>query len=220
MCLGMLEVQEPNWLAWSRGSCVPLTIVKPVFCFLLPHVRVRSTLWFTSFCSLCSEAWDFPKYITVKRQSFNDSGIIAPLEAFLDSLNEINIYLSWRGAFSHFAAANRWEEWLTVPLEILKWTGLSAAQYCKLDDTHPHSPHPLPQRCCACLHALHMCERIIGLLAAFSSKDNSKYRVSSMEDTLLLRCGEHRNHISFAFAFDQPQIKTEGCSWISVWVFR
>lgn len=44
MCLGMLEVQEPNWLAWSRGSCVPLTIVKPVFSFLLPHVRVRSTL--------------------------------------------------------------------------------------------------------------------------------------------------------------------------------
>lgn len=191
-------MQAPNQLVWSRGSCVPLAIIKPFFSFLLPHIRVRSTQWFTSFfCSLCSEAWDFPKYIMVKRQSFNDLGIIAPLEAFLDSLNEINIYLRWRVAFSHFAAANRWEEWLTAPLEILKWTVLSAAQYCKLDDTQPHSPHPLPQRCCACLHALHMCERIIGLLPASLPKitPNTVYSlwriysfctVVSTEITLLL----------------------------------
>lgn len=38
--------------------------------------------------------------------------------------------------------------------------------------------HPPPCRCFACLHALRMCERIIGLPATFSSKDNSKYRVS------------------------------------------
>lgn len=126
----------------------------------------------------------FSKMHHGKRQSYNDLDIIALLEASLDSLNEINDYSSWRAAFSHFAAANRWEEWLTVPLEVVKWTGLSATQYYKLHDALNYSHHTPPHRCFACLHALHMCERIIGLPATFSSKDNSKYRVSSKEECI------------------------------------
>lgn len=45
-----------------------------------------------------------------KRQSCNDLGLVAPLEASLGSLNERNIYSSSRAAFSHFAAAIRWEK--------------------------------------------------------------------------------------------------------------
>jgi len=52
----------------------------------------------------------FSKIHHGKRQSYNDLGLITPLEASLDFLNEIYVYSSQKAAFSHFAAANRWEE--------------------------------------------------------------------------------------------------------------
>lgn len=149
-CLEILEGQAAHWHACQGEAGCPAYLV-----FLLPIPKWVFSLFPLVTCQNKTSC-DLPH---------SPSTRVLRIEIFQNTRGKTIMIFVWdkflfrlkRAAFYCYAAANRWEEWLTFLLEVLKWTGLSAAQCyrctCRVYNVLTNSPPPPPHCCFCCLHA-------------------------------------------------------------------
>lgn len=156
-CLEILEGQAAHVHACRGEAGCPaylvflLTIPKRVFS-LLPLVTCQNK----TSCDLPHSPSTCVPRLEIFQNTRGKTMIwaSAPLEASVDFFVwDKFLFKLKRASFSCYAAANMWEEWLTFLLEVVKWTGLSAAQCYSLYDIFTNSPPPPPHCCFGCLHA-------------------------------------------------------------------